>query len=338
MPRRCGRRCAPAAMSRSSGTPATVGGAGDPPGFRLDDCATQRNLTDKGRARGAPRSASGFVPRQSPVGKVLSSQWCRCRETVGLDGARHARAGADLQQRLHVPRPRRRIDRRRARDRRGVERARHPGGGDARRQHSAADRRHAGGGRRGGREGRARERRRSCACSAAFRCNPRIDCRYRRGGRHAQPVSIPPAAACWPRAHSPRPDWGLVFDEAFAQQLPATPQCHDGDEPTVRQTEGPVLQAELAAAGRSGRAQQQGAAGRDQRPGSHARLPAGARALVDLWHATSAATTTTRASAIADTCSPMPRAATASAPSCRRSIPAAPATTTSRCRRRSGRC
>ena len=25
------------------------GGAGDPPGFRLDDCATQRNLSDKGR-------------------------------------------------------------------------------------------------------------------------------------------------------------------------------------------------------------------------------------------------------------------------------------------------
>ena len=31
---------------------ATAGGAGDPPGFRLDDCATQRNLTDKGRADG----------------------------------------------------------------------------------------------------------------------------------------------------------------------------------------------------------------------------------------------------------------------------------------------
>jgi hypothetical protein len=29
---------------------ATAGGAGDPPGFRLDDCATQRSLTDKGRA------------------------------------------------------------------------------------------------------------------------------------------------------------------------------------------------------------------------------------------------------------------------------------------------
>jgi hypothetical protein len=27
------------------------GGAGDPPGFRLEDCATQRNLSDKGAQR-----------------------------------------------------------------------------------------------------------------------------------------------------------------------------------------------------------------------------------------------------------------------------------------------
>src|SRR5258705_11090262 len=29
------------------------GGAGDPPGFRVDDCATQRNLSAKGRADAA---------------------------------------------------------------------------------------------------------------------------------------------------------------------------------------------------------------------------------------------------------------------------------------------
>jgi protocatechuate 3,4-dioxygenase beta subunit len=34
---------------------------------------------------------------------------------------------------------------------------------------------------------------------------------------------------------------GLVFDDAAAQQLPATPQCTDGDEPTVRQTAGPFF-------------------------------------------------------------------------------------------------
>ena len=50
------------ALVRHAGT---VGGAGDPPGFRLDDCATQRNLTLKGRARRAG-SASCFASRKSP--------------------------------------------------------------------------------------------------------------------------------------------------------------------------------------------------------------------------------------------------------------------------------
>jgi phosphohistidine phosphatase SixA len=62
---------------------ATVGGAGDPQGFRLDDCATQRNLTDKGRTQ-ARRLGERFRAEQIPIGKVLSSQWCRCRETVAL--------------------------------------------------------------------------------------------------------------------------------------------------------------------------------------------------------------------------------------------------------------
>jgi phosphohistidine phosphatase SixA len=62
---------------------ATVGGAGDPPGFRLDDCATQRNLTDRGRAQ-ARRLGDRFRAETVAVGKVLSSQWCRCRETALL--------------------------------------------------------------------------------------------------------------------------------------------------------------------------------------------------------------------------------------------------------------
>jgi hypothetical protein len=64
---------------------ATIGGAGDPPGFRLDDCATQRNLTEQGRAQ-ARRLGETFRAEGVPVGKVLSSQWCRCRETVALMG------------------------------------------------------------------------------------------------------------------------------------------------------------------------------------------------------------------------------------------------------------
>src|SRR5262245_5525963 len=64
---------------------ATIGGAGDPPGFRLEGCATQRNLTEEGRAQ-ARRLGERFRAEGIPVGKVLSSQGCRCRETVALMG------------------------------------------------------------------------------------------------------------------------------------------------------------------------------------------------------------------------------------------------------------
>src|SRR3989449_11669258 len=62
---------------------ATAGGAGDPPGFRLHDCATQRNLTDKGRAE-ARRLGDQFRSEDVAVGKLMSSQWCRCQETAAL--------------------------------------------------------------------------------------------------------------------------------------------------------------------------------------------------------------------------------------------------------------
>jgi phosphohistidine phosphatase SixA len=62
---------------------AAPGAAGDPPGFKLDDCATQRNLSDKGRAD-ARRLGEALRSRHVPVGKVVSSQWCRCRETAAL--------------------------------------------------------------------------------------------------------------------------------------------------------------------------------------------------------------------------------------------------------------
>ena len=70
------------ALVRHAGT---GGGSGDPPGFRLDDCATQRNLTDKGRAE-AGLLGERFRAEAVAVGKVLSSQWCRCIETVALMG------------------------------------------------------------------------------------------------------------------------------------------------------------------------------------------------------------------------------------------------------------
>ena len=59
------------------------GGFGDPPGFRVDDCATQRNLSEKGRADaakiGARLKLEGIAFEQ-----VLSSPWCRCIDTAML--------------------------------------------------------------------------------------------------------------------------------------------------------------------------------------------------------------------------------------------------------------
>lgn len=64
---------------------APPGYGGDPPGFKIDDCATQRNLDEKGRAQAR---ALGEVFRRHGVRpeKILSSPWCRCLETARLMG------------------------------------------------------------------------------------------------------------------------------------------------------------------------------------------------------------------------------------------------------------
>jgi len=59
------------------------GPAGDPAGYKLDDCATQRNLSEQGRAD-ARTLGERFRAQQVKVGKVVSSQWCRCRQTAEL--------------------------------------------------------------------------------------------------------------------------------------------------------------------------------------------------------------------------------------------------------------
>lgn len=58
-------------------------GVGDPPGMRLEDCGTQRNLSDAGR-REAQRLGEALRGRRIPVAAVLSSPWCRCLETARL--------------------------------------------------------------------------------------------------------------------------------------------------------------------------------------------------------------------------------------------------------------
>jgi phosphohistidine phosphatase SixA len=58
-------------------------GTGDPANFRLDDCSTQRNLSEEGRQQ-AQGIGDQFRTRQLPVERVLSSRWCRALETARL--------------------------------------------------------------------------------------------------------------------------------------------------------------------------------------------------------------------------------------------------------------
>lgn len=62
---------------------AAPGGAGDPAGYRIDDCTTQRNLSEHGRGE-ARALGDLFRAQRVKVGKVISSQWCRCKQTAEL--------------------------------------------------------------------------------------------------------------------------------------------------------------------------------------------------------------------------------------------------------------
>lgn len=58
-------------------------GNGDPPNFKIGDCATQRNLDDTGRNQAR---SIGVWLRNNGISsaRVYSSQWCRCLETARL--------------------------------------------------------------------------------------------------------------------------------------------------------------------------------------------------------------------------------------------------------------
>jgi phosphohistidine phosphatase SixA len=58
-------------------------GIGDPAGFILGDCATQRNLSAQGRAQ-AKRIGATLRARKIQIDRVLSSRWCRALETARL--------------------------------------------------------------------------------------------------------------------------------------------------------------------------------------------------------------------------------------------------------------
>ncbi|MBX2855148.1 MAG: histidine phosphatase family protein [Rhodobacteraceae bacterium] len=58
-------------------------GTGDPARFRLDDCATQRNLSAEGRAQ-AESFGQQIHVQGVTVSRVLHSRWCRARDTAVL--------------------------------------------------------------------------------------------------------------------------------------------------------------------------------------------------------------------------------------------------------------
>ena len=58
-------------------------GNGDPNNFNLNDCSTQRNLNSIGRKQ-AKDIGEFFRVNEIKIFKVLSSEWCRCKETADI--------------------------------------------------------------------------------------------------------------------------------------------------------------------------------------------------------------------------------------------------------------
>ena len=58
-------------------------GNGDPNNFNLNDCSTQRNLNVDGRKQ-ARNIGEFFKENKIKIYKVLSSEWCRCKETADI--------------------------------------------------------------------------------------------------------------------------------------------------------------------------------------------------------------------------------------------------------------
>ena len=56
-------------------------GNGDPDNFLVNDCSTQRNL-DKNGINQSRKIGKLFKKNKIPVDTVLSSEWCRCKDTA----------------------------------------------------------------------------------------------------------------------------------------------------------------------------------------------------------------------------------------------------------------
>jgi broad specificity phosphatase PhoE len=58
-------------------------GGGDPNNFDINDCTTQRNLSDSGRVQ-SQKIGNFFKENKISIEKVYSSEWCRCKETASI--------------------------------------------------------------------------------------------------------------------------------------------------------------------------------------------------------------------------------------------------------------
>ena len=58
-------------------------GSDDPANFNLNDCFTQRNLNDQGKIQ-AINIGKFFKKNQIIIDEILSSEWCRCKETASI--------------------------------------------------------------------------------------------------------------------------------------------------------------------------------------------------------------------------------------------------------------
>ena len=58
-------------------------GGGDPENFDINNCNTQRNLNDSGKLQ-AIKIGNYFNKNKIPIHRVISSEWCRCKETAFL--------------------------------------------------------------------------------------------------------------------------------------------------------------------------------------------------------------------------------------------------------------
>jgi phosphohistidine phosphatase SixA len=56
-------------------------GGGDPAGFKIDDCKTQRNLNKAGIEQ-SKKIGKIFKDNKISIDVVLSSAWCRCKDTA----------------------------------------------------------------------------------------------------------------------------------------------------------------------------------------------------------------------------------------------------------------